>query len=58
MVLSRLTRRDAGDPMAEFRIPAIVNWSFERALDLERLFIRLGVSYPVGGSLLVVARRR
>ncbi len=34
-----------------------MNTSFERILDLERSLIRGGLSLPVGGSLLLIARR-
>jgi SAM-dependent methyltransferase len=61
MLASRLAqrrpRRDY-DPLAELRIAPWLNWTLERALDLERLLIRSGISSPFGGSLLVVARRR
>jgi len=57
MYLSRRGRPSRVDPRAELAIPFVVNWSFERLLDFERFFIKLGVSYPVGGSLLVVAQR-
>jgi hypothetical protein len=61
MYLSRLAQRApaAGyDPLAELRIAPWLNWPLEQALLLERLLIRAGIDLPVGGSLLVVARRR
>lgn len=57
MALSRFRDRGSADPGAEFRIPAVINWCFARLLDAERWLVSLGVSWPVGGSLLVVARR-
>lgn len=60
MMLSRLTRRtDAADydPLAELRTGRVTNALLERALDVERLLIRAGLSLPFGGSLLAVARR-
>jgi SAM-dependent methyltransferase len=60
MVVSRAVRRllrRPYDPVAELR-PAGFNRFFERVLDGERRLIERGVSLPVGGSLLVVARRR
>jgi SAM-dependent methyltransferase len=60
MLISRLAQRRPRrgyDPFAELRIPAWLNWSFERALAIERALLTLGVSFPLGGSLLVVARR-
>ena len=41
----------------EFGLPRRVDRLFERSLDLERAAMSRGVSLPVGGSLLVVARR-
>jgi SAM-dependent methyltransferase len=51
-------RRDATDwdPMGEFKISPALNRTFGAVLDLERALIRAGVSLPVGGSLLLVAR--
>lgn len=60
MWLSRLAQRrprGAYDPLAELRVAPWINWPLEQALAVERLLIRSGVSLPVGGSLLVVARR-
>ena len=60
MYLSRLAQRAPGAgyyPLAELRIAPWLNWPLEQALSLERLLIRAGINLPVGGSLLVVARR-
>jgi SAM-dependent methyltransferase len=60
MVVSRAARRLLGrayDPVAELQ-PGPLNAVFERLLSGERWLIERGVSFPVGGSLLVVARRR
>jgi SAM-dependent methyltransferase len=60
MAVSRFTQqkiRAGYDPLAELRIAPWLNWTLEQALGLERLLIRAGISLPVGGSLLVVARR-
>ena len=59
MVVSRAARRLSPrpyDPVAELR-PGALNALFERVLDGERRLIERGVSLPVGGSLLVVARK-
>ena len=45
------------DPSAEFNISPLVNNVLERILDTERAMIEAGVSFPAGGSLLLVARR-
>ena len=60
MFASRLARRAPDrnyDPLSELRIAPWLNWALEQALDLESLLIRAGLNLPVGGSLLVVARR-
>ncbi len=60
MLLSRLMqrrpRRDY-EPLAELKIPPWLNWPLEKVLDIERALIRAGLSLPMGGSLLLVARR-
>lgn len=45
------------DPDAEMALPARLNQAFEVMLDLERRAIDAGLSFPVGGSRFVVARR-
>jgi SAM-dependent methyltransferase len=58
MVASRkLGRRDMSDPVAELRAAERVGGILERVLDLELRAIARGVSFPAGGSRLVVARR-
>ena len=59
MMLSRLAHRDLSkfDPAAELTVPAPINAALEAALRLEHLAVRAGLSLPVGGSRLVVARR-
>jgi SAM-dependent methyltransferase len=60
MFIARLRQRfthrefDAG---AELTLGGPVNGLLERVMDVERAMIRLGISFPAGGSLLVVARR-
>lgn len=62
MALSRLIRRDtpveAIDVRAELQLPAMVNTVFRMLLSFEIALIKLGISLPVGGSRLVVARKR
>lgn len=41
----------------ELAISGLANWSLERVLEVERAFIKPGVSFPFGGSLLAVARK-
>ena len=58
MMLSRLRGRKApGDLVAhgELSLGPVANSVLEKALDAERALIRLGISLPAGGSLLIVA---
>ena len=58
LVASRLKQRGkAVDPSAEYDINPTLNRALEKILDAERTAIRSGLSFPVGGSLLLVARR-
>jgi len=60
MMLSRLTRRAPRrgyDVLAELRVGRLTNFVLQSVLALERALIAIGVGFPVGGSLLVVARR-
>ena len=45
------------DPLAELRIGGLANTVLEKVLDVERALIRAGFVFPVGGSLLVIARK-
>jgi SAM-dependent methyltransferase len=54
----RRRRLDAAyDPGAELEVRRLANLLLERALDFERLLIRLGARFPFGGSLLLVAEK-
>jgi len=60
MMISRFRQRaveEDYDPLAELKIRGWVNQILEKTLGLERALIRMGLSFPVGGSLLVVARK-
>ena len=60
MLLSRLRQRQPDpnyDPTAEFKISDWMNAALENVLTMELQFIRAGVSFPFGGSLLVVASK-
>jgi len=48
---------DRFDPLQELRIPGALNALLKMPAALERGLIRAGMSFPAGGSLLVVARR-
>ena len=56
MMLSRRKRKDH-DLWAEFQINRSLNVLFEKILVTERALIRSGLSFPAGGSLLLVARK-
>jgi SAM-dependent methyltransferase len=53
----RQQRREAFDLLQEFDLPSWKQRLLLAALDLERALIRAGVDLPMGGSLLVVARK-
>ena len=61
MYASRLLKgkqtEDKMDHMAELRIHPLLNKLFEVFLAIERSIIRLGISFPVGGSRLLIARK-
>ena len=60
MAVARLRNRrvaDEFDPLEELRMGRAANAVLERVMDLERLLIQLGVSFPAGGSLLVVGTK-
>lgn len=59
MYLSRLSKKnktESYNPHSEFLLPKIINDVLESVLSIERTGIKTGFSYPIGGSLLVVAR--
>jgi hypothetical protein len=60
MYVSRRRQRGAEtyDAMAEYGCSPRLNAALERVLGLELALIRRGVSFPAGGTLMVVARRR
>ena len=43
------------DSMSQYKISRLLDSSFEKVLDLERLMISFGVRFPLGSSLLLVA---
>ena len=60
MFLSRLSKRKGVENYVttqELRISGLANAALEKVLDLERLMIRGGVSFPMGGSRLLIARK-
>ena len=63
MMLSRLSSRirrqsiQDFDPRAEFEIPRFVDGTFDFLARAERYAIARSVSFPFGGSLLIVGQR-
>ena len=45
------------DVLADLRVGRLTNWVLETVLAVERGLIRLGIRFPAGGSLLLVAQR-
>jgi SAM-dependent methyltransferase len=61
MMFSRLGQRNPDkvyDPMAELKIGGLTNRILGGVLALERALIRMGLSLPAGGSLLLIARKQ
>jgi SAM-dependent methyltransferase len=59
MILSRMQgKRDPElNPWREFEISPTLNKALEGVLNLERMAIRAGISFPAGGSLLLIGRK-
>ena len=61
MLISRINNRSTSkdyDPTSELKISGPLNYLLEKILDIEHWFIKAGFSFPLGGSLLVVAYRK
>jgi SAM-dependent methyltransferase len=60
MFLSRMRHRMPRrhfDPLAEYGMGRTLHWFLDTIMTLERWMIQSGVSFPAGGSLLLIARR-
>ena len=61
MLASRLVKKDVATDdfhaSAELRINPVLNTLFYWIMRLEALLIRLGVSFPAGGSRLIIAQK-
>ena len=60
MLIARLKQRLTNnelDPAAEFNLSVPGNFLLECIMNVERTMIRLGVAFPAGGSLLLVAKK-
>lgn len=59
MVAARLVqRKPSSDAAAELRINKQLNWLFRKIMSVEFSLIRHGVNFPLGGSRLLVARKK
>lgn len=61
MMASRFKQKLTGkntNSEAEFALPALLNSIFEKMLDMEIRMIQMGIRFPVGGSRVVVARKK
>ena len=47
----------ADDSAAEFRLPKSLNYLLLSIMRVEQYLVRLGVSFPIGGSRLIVAKK-
>lgn len=45
------------NPLTESRIAGLANVLPEKVMAIKRLAIRAGLNFPVGGSLLLIARK-
>lgn len=60
MLIARLKQRPTNkefDPATEFKLSAPANYPLERVIDVERAMIMFSVSFPAGGSLLLVGKK-
>ena len=57
MVASRPRSRQTVDRERQMKLPAPINAGFRFVMDFERVLIQAGASFPVGGSLLLVATK-
>lgn len=59
MMLARFkSRRIVGDADAELQINRHLNWIFRQVMAAEFRLIRLGLDFPLGGSRLLIARKK
>lgn len=59
MIISRIGKRKFFDPSdpSEFNISSTVNKFLEAVLSIERFLIQRRISFPMGGSLLIIAKK-
>jgi hypothetical protein len=57
MLASRKRTMNKDKTVGELSLPPLVNAILKKVMAIEFLGIRLGISYPLGGSLLVVGKK-
>jgi SAM-dependent methyltransferase len=57
-VSRRFSKSIEKDPLAELKAPYVLNMLLDTVMWVESLIMKLGVRFPFGGSLLVVASKR
>ena len=45
------------DPLAELKLPKTLNTLFHATMKIEKALIRLGINFPAGGSMLLIAKK-
>lgn len=55
---SSLADENNDDMEARVKFPRVLNWAFDKIMRIDELLIKIGFSLPIGGSLLVVARKK
>lgn len=61
MFISRIINRKVSsnsDPLSELRMPTWLNYIFTLVMSGERFLLRSGIRLPVGGSLLIIAKKK
>jgi hypothetical protein len=46
------------DPINELKISGLLNSALEKVLDFEGWLIKLGISFPLGGSLFIIVYKK
>jgi len=57
LIYRSLTPEHSYDPMSEFTISPFLNLILNTIMNIEIILVKAGVSFLVGGSLLVIARK-
>ncbi|MGI9275625.1 MAG: class I SAM-dependent methyltransferase [Endozoicomonas sp.] len=57
-LMNSLGHEQSAKPGAELNISSFLNRSLEICMNIEALFIRLGINLPIGGSRLIIAKHQ